>query len=234
MMAKTIVIQGTIIKFQNEQWVEDTRQGKLFMRKAKKFREFENKAGDKVVGDKDEGRFYTPEASFRARNTKTGEIHEADIDENTILDTIYSNSYVFCMFNAMWNGGMGFSFTEEQKENIRKFGNKALVIINFNEFQRRIIEAAQKAGYKVVINDVNYYPEGISAVPYLINMYLNFEDVVFWKNDSYKYQQECRIALINTDDESEDTFTLDIGDISDISEVVSADEILKGCITKHE
>ena len=133
----------------------------------------------------------------------------------------------------MWNDGDGFNFTEEQKENIRKFGNKALVIINFDEFQRRIIEAAQKAGYKVVMKDVEYYPEGEPALPYLVNMCLNFEDVAFWKNDSYKYQQEYRIALINTDDKSEDAFTLDIGDISDISEVVSAKGVLKGCIKKH-
>ena len=86
------------------------------------------------------------------------------------------------------------------------------------EYCRRIFENAQKNGYQIQSNFVNYYDETNSDIQRMIDLYKKgLENVVFQKRKKYAYQQEYRFTIPYI--ENVDHIEFNIGDISDISEV---------------
>ena len=65
----------------------------------------------------------------------------------------------------------------------------------------------------------------------IISLLKGMWNIAFWKRKSYSYQQEGRFVF--TPGNGEDHIDLDIGDISDISTILPASEILSALVEKQ-
>ena len=65
----------------------------------------------------------------------------------------------------------------------------------------------------------------------LISLLSGMWNIAFWKRDSYVYQQEVRFVF-TPGDEAVDHIELDIGDISDITEIIPAKVALSAIVKK--
>lgn len=111
------------------------------------------------------------------------------------------------------------------------FGDTALVILDPDEFIRRVKVAAEQAGYKAYFKIVQYYDPTIDNGNMLISLLEGMWNIAFWKRDSYAYQQEVRFVF-TPGNEHIDHIELDIGDISDITAIVSAESVLSATAEK--
>ena len=92
--------------------------------------------------------------------------------------------------------------------------------------------AAKGLGYEVFCGVVNYYNKDEDNANMLLSLLHGMHNIAFWKRDTYKVQQEFRIVLWKKD-ANKDYIEFDIGDISDISKVISIEEALSIQIIKQ-
>lgn len=214
-----------LIKFQDEDKIKSLRSGKLYAKTLEYYRKREEETGDCEVGDKYEAMIHINEATIHFPDT--GEVISVNDD---LLKTSESNDFVFCMFGIN-PGSEKFRFTDEQKEKLLSFGDTALLILDQDEFICRVKVAAEKAGYKVYFKPVQYYDPTIDGGNMLISLLGGMWNIAFWKRDYYTYQQEVRFVFA-PGDENTDHIELDIGDISDITAVISAKSVLSAIAEK--
>lgn len=208
-----------LIKFKNTRIINSLKSGKIYLNSLKWFREYENELGDVVVGDSYEGMLHINEGELIIK--ETGEHHKLN---DTIIPTVLSNSYVFCMTYIDPKNDK-FEFDDEQKEELRNFGDAALVILDSEEFLSRIKKAAEEKGHKIYFNKVHYYDEKVDWADIFISLIQGTHNIAFWKRKAYSNQQEFRI-VIPVEDYTEDHIELDIGDISDISKIFTTEQVL--------
>lgn len=117
---------------------------------------------------------------------------------------------VFCMYTLYYEGDV---ILPADEENLR-FGDHALLIPRpyIGEFFNRVDIAAQQAGFGIQRNFVTYVDEnrhhgGMGP---------------FRKFDRFAYQNEYRFVL---DPTGEDPYWLNIGSITDISEIIPAKDV---------
>ena len=67
----------------------------------------------------------------------------------------------------------------------------------------------------------------------LISLLAGMWNIAFWKRDSYSYQQEVRFVF-RPGDENIDHIELGIGDISDITAIISAKSALSAIVEKAD
>jgi len=234
-MDKTIVEsvqRDVLIKFLKKERAEDLLDGKLSMATLKKYREYEDERGNTVIGDECEGKITVSEVVLKITDTKTGQVQEEKID-SAAFETEYANSYIFCMLSVGKKGEREFVFSEEQKKEIKEFGDRAVVITDFDEFKNRIAKAAKKAGHEVVMKYVGYEEEGTVRIDKWVSLMHDMRNIVFWKRGSYKYQQEFRVLLVNKN-AGKERITLDIGNIRDIAKEVEAKKVLSAKVICRE
>jgi len=106
-----------------------------------------------------------------------------------------------------------------------------LIILDSAEFIRRVTESARIEGYTAHFGKVNYIDPGTDYANVLISMQQGIWNVAFWKRDMYEYQKEARF-IFDPGKPDVDHLELHIGDISDISVIVSAESALAGIIKK--
>ena len=156
----------------------------------------------------------------------------------------YSFCNVFCMsiidFLSVPNG-----FTEMQAvypPNMKKFGEKAVIIDDENEFLRRINSVAKNDHY--LCGRVNYHTPRLNGkTNYLKHSVMlrtqeayKFSDFIskarkydaFDKSDFYKLQNEWRLCLYRGV-KSTEPFCLEIGSIKDIAHIVDTKDFI-ACI----
>ena len=214
-----------LIKFQDAEKIKKLQSGKIYAKTLGYYREREEETGDCEVGDKYEGMM----------NLNNAFIYSPD--ENKIVSandklfkTSESDDFVFCMFGIDPNLEK-FKFTDKQKEKMLSFGDTALIVLNRAEFTHRVKVGAEKAGYKIHFDQVKYYDPSIDGGNKYISLVDGMWNIAFWKRDSYAYQQEVRF-LFSPGDENKDHIELDIGDISDITAIVSAKSVLSAIVKK--
>lgn len=209
-----------LIKFQCKDKIKNIRQGEIYMKNLKWYRERETANGNTVVGDKLEGLLHFSNASLKIPDLD----YQIDMN-NEALQTDYTNDFAFCMsyINPQLQN---FRFSEEQKKELLSFGDTALLITDTYEFIRRILNSAENKGLKAYHGKVNYYDVNVDSAAMILSLLQGMHNVAFWKRDSYALQQEYRFLLhsVKTDD---DFFILKIGDISDISVVMETTTMLK-------
>ena len=134
-------------------------------------------------------------------------------------------SHLFCLY-AAHSGDFEFvseenlqDFTKQIKlpEECFSLGNYAVVINSAQDFIDRFTLALEKNDYDGRAQLVKYYnPEEFHG---------HFGDESpFMKHEKYSNQKEYRFN-VNTFTEGDDPLTLDIGDISDITQLMSPQEI---------
>ena len=224
-------IKGTpLIKFQSEERLLSFRAGHLYAKRMSYYRRLEEETGDNTVGDCFEGMLHVNEGEVRF--PETGETLTL---KDALVPTLNSDDCVFCMF--------GFScekdehhFSEEQKNEMQKFGDMALIITDEREFVRRVEEAAKKKGFTAHYGAVRYYDPRNDYVNIILSIMQGNWNVAFWKRKEYEYQQEVRF-IFSPDgedfDKEVDHLMLEIGDISDISWIIPSQYVLGGSLTKN-
>ena len=216
-----LTIKGfPLIKFQSAERIESLRQGHLYAKTLVYYRKLEEETGDADIGDGFEAMLHVNNGKLI--NKSTGEVHELN---DTLLRTMRSDDFVFCMF-GIYPETKVFEFSAEQREKLLSFGDTALLILDSEEFINRVKQAAAKNGLEVHLGAVQYYNPSEDIANIWISLFEGMWKVSLWKRESYRYQQEVRFVFLS-EDASKDHVELDIGDISHISEVISSASILE-------
>ncbi len=220
-----LVSELPLIKFQSKENIDSIRQGKIYMKTLKWYREHENENGDTIVGDEYEALWFLRDA----------EIIFPDINEivkvsNEAIHTTFSNDFVFCMF-GIYPKKDCFEYSEEQKAELASFGDTALLITNKNEFIKRMVIAAKREKMKLYAGFVSYYNPGTDNANMILSLIDGMHNIAFWKRNRYSLQQEYRF-LLHSPNTDKDHFILEIGDISDISVVMKTSSALNARIEK--
>jgi len=231
MESKKIKFNGGIkgfplIKIKSREIIDKIRAGSFYMSSLRKYREMYAECGDDTIGDPNEGKVIIHDAMFVSEEMGLCE----QVTDQPIA-TVNENDFVFCMFGVNPNKHDKFLFSEEQKQKLIGFDDTAMIVTDVYEFCRRIAKAAEKRNLKISSGFVNYYDETVDNV----NLYINLitkgtENIVFHKTKKYEYQQEYRFTIPNNT--GDDYLELDIGDISDITEVFSTEEMFSAIIER--
>ena len=219
-----------IVKFQNKEIIEKIQSGKMYLKNLEWFREKERQTGDMTIGDLLEGMLHISEGYMQIYDSD-GKVIECVPLTDSAITTSFSNAFVFCATNIFPDEN-GHVFADNQKPVFKEFGDTALVIENKGEFIKRIYKAAKELGYEVFYGVVNYYNKDEDNANMLLSLLHGMHNIAFWKRDTYKVQQEFRIVLWKKD-ANKDYIEFDIGDISDISKVISIEEALRIQIKKQ-
>ena len=219
-----------IVKFQNKEIIEKIQSGKMYLKNLEWFREKERQTGDMTIGDLLEGMLHISEGYMQIYDSD-GKVIECVPLTDSAITTSFSNAFVFCATNIFPDEN-GNVFADNQKPVFKEFGDTALVIENKGEFIKRIYKAAKGLGYEVFCGVVNYYNKDEDNANMHISLLHGMHNIAFWKRDTYKVQQEFRIVLWKKD-ANKDYIEFDIGDISDISKVISIEEALRIQIKKQ-
>lgn len=213
-----------IIKFQSKDIINKIQSGKMYLKNLNWFREYEKQTGDTVIGDILEGMLHISEGYMKITDLKSNDSEIFTMDD-TAIKTSFSNAYVFCSTNIVLTEN-GVAFDDEQKQELKTFGDSALIIKNKEEFIKRICKAATKMNYKVFYGPVNYYSKNEDNAYMFSSLVQGIHNIAFWKRDDYALQQEFRIVLWK-EEMHDEHIEFEIDDISDISEVLHIDEALK-------
>lgn len=219
-----------IVKFQNKEIIEKIQSGKMYLKNLEWFREKERQTGDMTIGDLLEGMLHISEGYIQIYDSD-GKVIECVPLTDSAITTSFSNAFVFCATNIFPDEN-GNVFADNQKPVFKEFGDTALVIENKGEFIKRIYKAAKGLGYEVFCGVVNYYNKDEDNANMLLSLLHGMHNIAFWKPDTYKVQQEFRIVLWKKG-ANKDYIEFDIGDISDISKVISIEEALRIQIKKQ-
>ncbi len=230
MLKETIQIKGApLFKFQSADRIESFQKGLIYAKTLAYYRELEKTTGDDTIGDSFEGMLHVNDATMR--NMDTGEVFTLN-DE--LISTVASDNFAFCMFGIDIRS-QEFQFSEIQKKELLSFGDTALVILDFDEFVKRVKSAGKKAGFTVLFDSVKYYDPTVDNASMIISLLQNMQNIGFWKREKYVYQQECRFIFspVSKRLNPEDHIELNIGDISDISRVFPSVSALTGIVSKQ-
>ena len=221
-------VKGTpLIKFQSKYIIEKTQKGLIHAKTLEYYRNQERDKGDQRVGDEFEAMLHINEGKYI--NKKTGEISDL---RDVLIPSSNSNDYAYCMFSCD-RSRMPFSFTDEQKSEILKMGDTALIITDYAEFRHRVEKKAKEEGYDTHFGYVQYYDETKDNVNLFASTLLGVWTLAFWKRRKYSYQQEARF-IFSPFKEGTDHLDLDIGDISDISKIVDSRSLLNALIQESD
>lgn len=224
----SIQVKGTpLIKFQSEDRIKCFREGHLYAKTLGYYRKLEEETGDEEIGDGYEAMIHVNEAIIRIPETG-----EEQVLNDELIKTSHSDDHVFCMF-GIYPQLETFAFSEKQKEKMLSFGDTALIILDSDEFINRVIKTAERNGLKAYFNGVKYYDPSYDSANMIVDLMKGMWNVAFWKRKSYTYQQEARFVFVS-DKPGEDHVILDIGDITDITEVVPARQVLNVTVEKEK
>ena len=208
-----------LIKFKSREIIESLYNGEMYFSPLSVFREYEDASGYRVIGDEREGMLPIQNAVFE--DIKTHELTQID---HALIKTVNSDDYVFCFF-GMEENTSHFVFTEEQKRKIREFGDTALIITNYDEFEERVKKAARNEGFNVHVGRVQYYEDESDNINMIMQSLNGMWNHAFWKHKDYAYQQEYRF-LLERKGRPEDHWILHLGSLADISMIISTEQAL--------
>ena len=221
-----------LLKFGSAENLKKLQKGQLYMKNLKYYVDLENTTSDEDVGDKYDGQMILQDVKISMFTVDTHEFVGQFSAPIASMNLGYLKCPVFCMFMYDYRNHVdekldgeiltvNYQFTEEQLKRMPNFGDSVLIIKNGNEFMKRVTEGLLKAGYGYTRDHVQYY--GFNNVEHLKQVQSDNSRIAFWKRDKYAYQQEYRILV---HDFVEDNLSLDIGDISDITQLLKTEELL--------
>lgn len=201
------------VKFSSNQYIYDIQKGRLYFNTLQHFINQEKSSGVAGQGDKNEAQFPL--------------FHTKCVSNNVGMATNCTVSYgfedfgVFCISTLKphdSHDGMGdYKFSEAQIQEFKLFGcDSCITITDIDKFISRFVDACNKNNYEFAHAFVVYekfYPpsEKFNAL-----VRDNPLAICFRKDRRFELQQEYRFIICKRIDKP---FTLDIGDISDISMV---------------
>ena len=223
-----------LVKFLSQkEYVDQMQAGRLHMKRLKYFRQCEDARADTY-----EGAILQEGGDLYIQREGDEERHRLDyIGPLRFNDARHDSLNLFCMtcFRAECEAGPTWETAQELDERIEEsrpafsqFGNYAVLVLDPDEFLRRVRDAVEREGYQMALGFVKYYNPGEypQALPEPFGERATFEPA-FLKRRSYELEREYRIA-VNTSTYDDEHRTLDIGDISDITAVFDINELGAG------
>lgn len=206
--------------FKKEEHLNDFKNGKLYMNSIAYFKKYKLE-NDKVRFNTDESLDIHWQAESCSLVLNKHEFNPIGAVKLYFSKNNYKN--IFCMFSISSEDNLiknGIHIDEKNKG----FGNYLAVIKNPNLFLERVISGVENSELNIRIGLVNYYDKST-------NLTFEENEVGFHKLKDFSYQQEYRI-IIDTNIKNT-PFILEIGDLSDILEVLSIDEFNKNISFKN-
>lgn len=221
-----------LMKFGSEENLRKLQAGQLYMKNLKYYVDLEKTTADEDIGDIYDGQMVLKDVNIKMYTVDTHEFITQFYVPQASMSLGFLNYPVFCMFMVDYrnhvdehldgdNLTVSYQFTKEQLERMPNFGDAVLVVKNRDEFIKRVKDGLLKAGYRFSDSRVQYY--GFNNIEHVKQVLENNERIAFWKRDKYSYQQEYRFFIHSYVD---DHLSVDIGDISDITEIFKTEELL--------
>ena len=221
-----------LMKFGSEENLQKLQAGQLYMKNLKYYVDLEKETEDEAVGDMYDGQMVLQDVKISMFTVDTNEFIAQFDAPAASMNLGYLECPVFCMFMFDYrnhveerldgdNLTVRYQFTEEQLAKMPTFGDSVLIIKNGNEFINRVKKGLLDAGYGFTRDHVQYY--GFNNIEHLKQVQKDNSRIAFWKRDKYTYQQEYRLLV---HDFVDDFLSVDIGDISDITDLLKVEEIL--------
>lgn len=213
-----------LIKFQKAEIIEKLQHGQFYVKTLDYYRKLEQETGDADIGDAFEAMLPVDDVFVLCHELGVNHI------DHGFLRTEESDDFVFCMFSPQTISD-SFEFTDNQKEKMGVLGDTALVILDREEFKRRVFTSIESRGYEVYYSQVYYFEENKTNLDFYISLLHGMWNIAFWKRMRYSYQSEGRF-VIRPNRQVEDHIIFEIGDISDISIVITLEQALNGIIQR--
>lgn len=221
-----------LMKFGSEENLQKLQAGQLYMKNLKYYVDLEKETEDEDVGDMYDGQMLLQDVKISMFTVDTNEFIAQFDAPAASMNLGYLECPVFCMFMFDYrnhveerldgdNLTVRYQFTEEQLAKMPTFGDSVLIIKNGNEFINRVKKGLLDAGYGFTRDHVQYY--GFNNIEHLKQVQKDNSRIAFWKRDKYSCQQEYRLLV---HDFVDDFLSVDIGDISDITDLLKVEEIL--------
>lgn len=221
-----------LMKFGSENNLRKLQAGQLYMKNLKYYVDLEKTTDDEDVGDKYDGQMMLQDVKISMYTVDTHEFIAQFDAPSVSMNLGYLECPVFCMFMFDYrnhveenlegeNLTVKYQFTEEQLKKMPNFGDSVLIIKNGDEFVNRVKKGLLEAGYGFSRDHVQYY--AFNNVEHLKQIQSDNSRIAFWKRDKYSYQQEYRFLI---HDFVDDYLSVEIGDISDITQLLRTEELL--------
>lgn len=211
-----------LLKFGKTKHIKELQNGIIYMNPLSYFRGVEE---DKSRGDKNEGLH-----RFLQQDSLTITIGDQIINKEDIVKPVeirltkVQDFNLFCMYAIDSKTIKDNNFQFILDDRIYNFGDACLAIQDGDEFINRIRLAVNKKNKKL---NNKIKTKGSKLVEYVNKETHSGKMGIFKKFNNYSYQHEYRIAF-DVPEELKDengVFKLDIGDISDITEMFKTNEI---------
>jgi len=206
-----IVESNILVKISKIKYLEEIRSGKLYM----KTLEFHRKNEKEGVGDDEEGMLmHFPKATLKIDGIEVGYAKDCKM-------YILGDRPVFCCLNVELERVSNNNFVcVIDKQLLADFvGNDeeyGFIVINKGIFRERVSKALEKLNLMGWMHKVTYSDK--IEKPSKEEIFR----VAFRKRSRFEYQHEYRLVI---DEPVVDHFVLDVGDLSDISKILTIKEI---------
>lgn len=228
--------------FGKKQYAEDFIRGKIFFNRLSEFKKIESDDNSGRM-DRYEGTVacYQPDC---IRITLNGiEISSEDLAGPVYIRKNWLNHVnIFCIHTSHTGDLDLMNLSKDCVEDLRRsllipdecleLGEYAVVVQNVSEFLKRMDNVVKIKGYRYMRQLVKYYS------PETFHGSFSDSEAIFQKQSKYSYQREYRFAIWDGSDRT-GPIILDIGDISDITIQLRANELngeklLGGHMELHE
>ena len=212
--------------FECDDYASKFVQGQLHAKRLSWFKKLESGSDESGRIDRDEGTsgWLQPGRGVLTLNGEVVEGAQIQVQPHRL-----NHWHVFCLY-AGHSGDLDMDKVtrEHDVEAIRRqlmvpdeclsLGKHAVIIKNVDEFTNRVAAKAKAEKYGFRSRKVQYYdPDSFHRI-------LMDEEAVFWKQKSFEYQREYRIAF-DTRTLGRGALNLDVGDLSDITLRLDATEL---------
>lgn len=217
-----------LVKVGQKKHLELLRQGKIRFQKLKIYKDAERSEAHSDPYEGIESILQGSEIKFGIKRP-SGETHEF-LSENGLVDVRIQSSLespVLCLHAVHTGDWTRREFTEEQipelksylqvSDSMKKYGDHVWMIQDLKKFNDRLIEAVKKLEVGVKSRFVRYVD--FSSVHGTISD----EQKAFVKDVRHKGDREFRYQILSQRS-FDNTFTIDVGDLKDISMIMGFDE----------
>ena len=231
-----------LFKFSKKCHLESLQKGKLYMRNLQYYIDLEIASGKIGVGDRYDGLMPLVNANVTAIDNETNALIMKAFFPVAQMNFGYTKHPAFCTYmldyrnyrDARLNGSImsvDYQVPDNHKNDIRELGNHVLIIKDGTEFIRRIEAGFENEGLRSTRDLVKYYDDKINTLQHMQDVYNNNYRIAFWKRKGFEPQQEYRFFILNREIETDDSLTVDIGNIEDITQIITTEEMLNMRIT---
>lgn len=227
-----------LFKFGELENLKKLQEGHIYCKNLKWYSDQEKNTGNKAMGDKLEGKHKMTQCKLKFISNETNEVA---FEFNNVSVLLSSDNLekmpVFCM-TGITTKDLEFKEKDENtlvayvkfSDMISKvydeaYWNSVLVIENSTQFIERLTKACEDKRILMTRKPVSYTNMDINYTDRMSSIAESSTNIAFWKDNLYSYQHEYRFAFKS--EVVDDSFSIDIGDISDISRIYNKKELIE-------